>query len=175
MDLGYIISLLTRSLMLGSIVFYTTSTIPATAISTYHKIVISLIVVMFYSSLDYIGVAIKLFRRLMCKLLCGCSPKGNESYISNYHMPAELGTFSSQLTPEPMGDNISPDIQEEIDQAILKLKQSTESIVPQTDMINKGKTDAEIGEDIKQKAETEAQSSDAPKPNDLLKEGFALY
>lgn len=66
--------ILLRSTMLGMIVYYAVTTIPATAIKHNNRIIISIIVVVLYNLLEYLSGFMKSLRRFFCLMLCGCEP-----------------------------------------------------------------------------------------------------
>lgn len=74
---SYILSLVIRSLFLGSIVFASTTYIPDNVPSVRNRIIISAIVVALFALIDYISQALIAVRNLSCNLVCGSHPGAN--------------------------------------------------------------------------------------------------
>lgn len=74
MDFQYITSLIVRSAILGSIVFASITGIPSTPITLMNRILISVIVVVAYSLIDYVKNFLGFIRSNVCAVACGCRP-----------------------------------------------------------------------------------------------------
>jgi len=70
MDLMYYISLVIRSVLLGVIVFGSTTYIPNKLPSMRNRLIISATVVILYALLDYINAFLQYLRFGACNLLC---------------------------------------------------------------------------------------------------------
>ena len=161
LNLSYIAVLLLRSLMLGGIVYYTTSTIPSKAITTHNKMIIAVIVVVLYALLDYFSSFFKGIRGLLCRAACGCSPY--ESYDLSLSTPG-LGSPSTSVSNGALG------VSAELDEAIRQLKASTKgnTLAPE-----ESDTESVTEATIKNAAECEAAKGPAPK--EAISEGFSLF
>lgn len=74
MDYAYLIFVLMRALALGGIVYYATTTIPVNPLAMRNKVIISVIVVVLFALMDYVGQLLGFIRKWSCRLLCGCTP-----------------------------------------------------------------------------------------------------
>jgi len=72
MGLGCLISLLSRSLILGSIVFSAVTLIPQVTVAFHNRVLVAVVVVVLYSILNYIQSFIVLLKDEICYLICGC-------------------------------------------------------------------------------------------------------
>lgn len=70
----YIIGLVVRSVMLGTIVFFATTHIPAKEIAPQNRVVIAVIVVILYNLMEYFSGFLRSIRKFLCLALCGCEP-----------------------------------------------------------------------------------------------------
>lgn len=73
-NFAYILSLVLRSLVLGGIVFLTTTNIPEKTPSFASRLMISVLVVVMYALIDYVNTFLIGARNLMCSVACGCNP-----------------------------------------------------------------------------------------------------
>lgn len=87
---AYILSLLFRGLILGSIVFAATTYIPSNLPSMRNRLIISAAVVILYALIDYIQTFLLTVRNVACDVACG------------YHSGAknDLEIDSSDLTSD---------------------------------------------------------------------------
>ena len=69
---GSIFNFLMRLVILGLLVFGATTYIPATPVSTNNKLVISAVVVLIYSIIDFIKYVLIQTKGLVCRVACGC-------------------------------------------------------------------------------------------------------
>lgn len=72
--MAYILSLAIRSVVLGGIVFLTTTKIPENVPSLRTRLVIAALVVIMYALLDYVNTFLIGARNLLCTVACGCNP-----------------------------------------------------------------------------------------------------
>lgn len=175
MDFGYIMIVLFRASVLGLIVFYATTAIPMKEISINNRLIISIIVVTLYALLDFLAGFFRTLRGLFCKAACGCSPYTNSVDLSvdgagMLAAPTNVVTTPKYNVDIEIPSNVSPKVEAELDEAIAQLKSATLETKEAV-----GTTEKEEGELIKEKAEAEAQAPEAPKANDELVEGFALF
>jgi hypothetical protein len=77
---GVIANVILRLLLLGAIIFLAMTYIPQTELPFDSKLTISIIVVIIYSLIDFIGRLLYSIRRVLCNFLCGCS----DGYVYDY-------------------------------------------------------------------------------------------
>ena len=72
MNLSGIIALILRSLLIGGVSYYATSTIPLNPLSTRTKVVVSVVIVTVLIILDFLSSIFSVIRKLLCKT-CPCN------------------------------------------------------------------------------------------------------
>lgn len=72
-ELGNIIRLAIRSTVLAIIVFGTVTLIPQREIELKNKLLVSLVVVILYILVDFVGGGLGSVGRFMCRMTCGCN------------------------------------------------------------------------------------------------------
>jgi hypothetical protein len=72
MNVKTVLSVLTRALVLGMIVFSSITYIPKKNVELRNRLVISALVVILYALIDYFGGFLKKVKAFLCKLLCEC-------------------------------------------------------------------------------------------------------
>lgn len=82
---------LTRSMMLGGIVFGAVTGVTRGSVSTRNRGIISLLVVILYALLDYFVGFFGIVRRFFCSVACGCTPSDAPS-VSMFDMSPSTGT-----------------------------------------------------------------------------------
>jgi hypothetical protein len=73
MEVWKIVKLSIRSLLLAIIVFGSITFIPQREIEIKNRIIASVVVVVIYILLDFIGDGLGWFGKFMCRMTCGCS------------------------------------------------------------------------------------------------------
>ncbi len=80
-DLGLIINVSLRLILLGGLIFLATTYIPQTELPFDSRVTISVVVVLIYSMIDIIGNILYKIRRQLCSWFCGCDTNANSNYV----------------------------------------------------------------------------------------------
>ena len=73
-DVGLILNVSLRLVLLGGLIFLATTYIPQTELPLDSRITISVVVVLIYSMIDIIGGVLYKIRGKLCSWICGCDP-----------------------------------------------------------------------------------------------------
>lgn len=75
-DIGLILNVSLRLILLGGLIFLATTYIPQTELPLDSRITIAVVVVLIYSMIDIIGGIIFKIKGKLCYWICGCDPSG---------------------------------------------------------------------------------------------------
>ena len=106
----YLLTLLIKSLILGVIVFVAVTRIPDNVPKLRNRIIISIVVAVLFSLIDYVQKLLVDIRNLTCKLACGCSPGAvtdiNLDELTKPETPTipPISTTTGTATPTQSGE-----------------------------------------------------------------------